>query len=277
MSNISGLPVINPISDRVEPVLSAELWVDYPQKASVLRGASIEVRSGEILGLVGQSGSGKSTLCMAILGLLKHTGATIRGSIVLAGHELTSYKERQMRDIRGRLVSLIPQSPSTALNPALRIGTQLRESWKAHASQSWELQMTRVRNLLASSGLPSGDEFLRRFPDQISVGQAQRILIVMAILHEPALLVADEPTSALDMVTQREVLDLILRINTERQMSVLFISHDLISVSALCHRIAILHEGIIVESGPVKEILACPRHPYTQKLIAAVPEWHGAQ
>jgi ABC-type dipeptide/oligopeptide/nickel transport system ATPase component len=273
MSNIFGLPVTGRTSGKVEPVLSAQLWVDYPQKPGVLRGASVQVGRGEILGLVGQSGSGKSTLSLAILGLLKHTGATVRGSILLAGHEVTSYGERQMREIRGRTASLIPQNPSAALNPVLRIGTQLRESWKAHASGSWQAQIPRVRSLLASSGLPDDDDFLKRFSSQISVGQAQRILIVMAILHEPALLIADEPTSALDMVTQREVLDLLLRINSERGMSILFISHDLISVAALCHKIAILHEGAIVESGATKEILASPLHPFTQKLIAAVPGW----
>lgn len=252
------------------PTLSTELWVDYPQKGEVLRGIHIEVHPGEILGLVGESGSGKSTLALALLGLLRHTGAKIRGKSFVNGIDVVPYTERQMRDVRGRLISLIPQGASGALNPALRIGTQLREAWNAHAKQSWTLESARVKELLAACGLPSEEGFLRRFPGQISVGQAQRILIVMALLHRPALLVADEPTSALDVITQAEVLELLGRINREHSMSVLFISHDLPSVAALCHRIAILYGGQIVECGPVLDVLTEPKHPYTERLVAAV-------
>ncbi len=250
--------------------LCAELWVDYPQKGDVLRGINVEVRSGEILGFVGESGSGKSTLALAILGLLRHTGARVRGSVVLNGIDVLPYTERQMRDVRGRLISLVPQGASGALNPALRIGTQLNEAWNAHSKESWSGQEARVKQLLTSCGLPGEEAFLRRFPAQISIGQAQRILIVMALLHSPSLLIADEATSALDVITQQEVLHLIGRINRERNMSVLFISHDLPSVAALCHRIAILHEGQIVECGPVRDLLSAPQHPYTKKLVIAV-------
>lgn len=252
------------------PTLATELWVDYPQKGEVLRGIKVEVRAGEILGLVGESGSGKSTLALAILGLLRHTGAKIRGSMVLNGTDLATYTEAQMRDVRGRMVSLIPQGASGALNPALRIGTQIREAWNAHAKSSWSAETERVSELLASCGLPADAAFLRRFPGQISVGQAQRVLIVMSLLHRPALLIADEPTSALDIITQQEVIELIGGINRDQNMGVLFISHDLPSVAALCRRIAILHDGEIVECGPVDSVLASPKHPYTQKLVAAV-------
>jgi ABC-type dipeptide/oligopeptide/nickel transport system ATPase component len=235
----------------------------------------LEVLPGEILGLVGQSGSGKSTLAMALMGLLGSREASVHGRIVLAGQEVVGLNDRQMREIRGRLVSLIPQSPSAALNPALRIGTQLREAWIAHAL-GWPVEgRDRVRILLASSGLPGDADFLSRFPSQISIGQAQRILIVMALLHNPALLIADEPTSALDLVTQREVLDLLARINLERRMAILFISHDLLTVSTICHRLAILHEGVVVECGPAAEILSAPQHWYTRQLVAAIPKWSG--
>jgi len=254
-------------------VLSAELSVDYPQKKGVLRDLRIEVLPGEIVGLVGQSGSGKSTLALALLQLLGHTGASIRGRIVLLGKDLVGYSERQMRDVRGRLMSLIPQSPVAALNPALRIGTQMREAWRAHSRENWNSQTERVTALLASAGLPSEESFLRRFPGEVSVGQAQRILIVMSLLHAPALLIADEPTSALDAITQRDVLDLIARINTQRHMSVLLISHDLVSAAGVCHRLAILHEGIIVECGPPKQLLRSPVHPYTQRLVQSLPQW----
>jgi ABC-type glutathione transport system ATPase component len=254
------------------PTLSSELWVDYPQKGEVLRDLSIEVRSGEILGLVGESGSGKSTLALALLGLLDHTGAKVRGKALLNGADILSYTGRQMRGVRGRLISLIPQGASGALNPALRIETHLREAWAAHSKQNWKAERTRVMTLLASCGLPQEEEFLRRFPGQISIGQAQRVLIVMALLHRPALLVADEATSALDVITQREVLELLARINREQRMSILFISHDLLCVASLCHRIAILHEGRIVECGPVADVLGAPEHAYTKKLVGAVPK-----
>jgi peptide/nickel transport system ATP-binding protein len=233
----------------------------------------IDVGHDEILGLVGQSGSGKSTLALALLALLRHTGARVEGRVVLRGQELIRLSERAMREIRGRVISLIPQSPAAALNPALRIGTQMREAWRAHSREGWETQAERIRGLLAAAGLPGDETFLRRFPGEISVGQAQRVLIVMALLHTPAILIADEPTSALDLITQREVLNLLATINRERHTAMLFISHDLAAVATLCHRIAILHDGVVVECGPSKEILFSPAHPYARKLVEAMPKW----
>jgi peptide/nickel transport system ATP-binding protein len=262
--------------EKIEPpaaVLSARISVDYPGKKGVLRGASIDIFPREIVGLVGQSGAGKSTMALAILGLLDHTGARVHGQTMLLGQDLTRLDERQLRTVRGRLVSLVPQSPAAALNPALRIGTQVREAWRAHSSEPWSSQEERVAGLFTTVGLSAGEAFLKRFPSQISAGQAQRVLIMMALLHSPPLLIADEPTSALDVITQREVLDLLARTGRERHMSMLFISHDLLAIAGLCHRLAILHEGEIVECGPVKSVLAAPIHPYTKRLIAAVPKW----
>jgi len=247
-----------------------DITVDYPQKAGVLRGVRIDIRPGEILGLVGESGSGKSTLALAILGLLSYSGASTRGRTVLLGRDLATASEREMRTVRGRLISLIPQNPASALNPVLRIGTQLHEAWRAHSTKKWVDQIETVKSLLVSVGLPGTDDFFERYPGQISIGQAQRVLIAMALLHNPALLIADEPTSALDIITQREVLELLAKVGRERNMSLLFISHDLLAVASLCHRIAILNEGHIVECGSVEEILRSPAHPYTRRLIAAV-------
>ena len=212
-------------------------------------------------------------MALAILGLLGHTGAGVSGRTMLLGRDLMDCNQRQLREVRGRLISLVPQSPVAALNPALRIETQLREAWRAHSREPWSCQKERVARRLEGAGLSSPEAFLRRFPRQISVGQAQRVLIVMALLHAPPLLIADEPTSALDVITQREVLDLLANLNAERQMSMLFISHDLPTVTAICHRLAILHTGEIVECGPVKQVLANPQHPYTRQLIAAAPKW----
>ena len=170
-------------------------------------------------------------------------------------------------------MSLVPQSPATALNPALRIGTQLREAWRAHSSEPWSKQQDSIGQLLAIAGLSPQEAFLKRFPNEISVGQAQRVLIIMALLHSPPLLIADEPTSALDVITQREVLDLLVKMGKQHNMSILFISHDLLTIASVCDRLAILHNGEIVECGPTKGVLADPQHPYTKQLIAAAPKW----
>lgn len=255
------------------PLLSAEISVDYPGQKTVLRRARIEVFPDEMVGLVGQSGSGKTTLALAILRLLDHTGARVYGRTTLLGQDLASLDERRLRKVRGRLVGLVPQSPAAALNPALRIGTQLREAWRAHSSEPWSSQERRVSGLFETVGLSPGEVFMKRFPGEISVGQAQRVLIMMALLHSPPLLLADEPTSALDVITQREVLDLLIRTAKERRMSVLLISHDLAAIASLCQRLAILHEGEVVETGPVKTVLGAPAHPFTKRLVAAVPKW----
>ncbi|HET8550326.1 MAG TPA: ABC transporter ATP-binding protein [Bryobacteraceae bacterium] len=274
MSSISSSPRRpgEPATDPRAPVLSAELSVNYPGRPGVLRHVAIEVYAGEIVGLVGQSGSGKSTFAHAILRLLDHTGATISGRTLLLGQDVTRASQRQLRKLRGRSVSFIPQSPVAALNPALRIGTHLREAWVAHSRERWPDQEPRVMKLLASAGLPASPEFLRRFPREVSVGQAQRVLIVMALLHSPALIVADEPTSAVDVITQKEVLALIVGMSNEGT-SVLLISHDLPAVAGVCQRLAILHEGAIIECGPVAQVLASPAHSYTRQLVAAVPKW----
>jgi ABC-type glutathione transport system ATPase component len=257
----------------VLPVLSTDLYVDYPQKRGVLRGTRIDVLPGEIVALVGQSGSGKSTLALSVLQLLDMTAAQVRGSVLLLGQDLTKLTERQLRHIRGRLVSLVPQSPAAALNPALRIGTQLHEAWRAHSSLPWSGQQEHLVHLMSSAGLPAEPSFMRRYPTQVSVGQAQRLLLVMALLHAPTLLIADEPTSALDLITQRDVLQLIAGVRREHGMSVLFISHDLAAVATVCDRVAILHNGVIVETAPVRQVLTAPQHPYTRQLVDALPKW----
>jgi ABC-type glutathione transport system ATPase component len=237
----------------------------------VLRGVRLEVFPGEIVGLVGESGSGKSTLALALLGLLKHTGAAMRGHNILLGEDRAPLREREWRSLRGRVVSLVPQSPTAALNPALRVGTHLREAWKAHSKAPWSPDLPRLVSLLKVAGLGDPDALLKRFPQQISVGQAQRVLIVSALLHSPALLIADEPTASLDVITQREILGLLRRLTREENLSMLLISHDLLVVASLCSKVCILHEGTIVESGPTDRILANPQHPYTVRLLEALP------
>jgi len=251
-------------------LLSTHLSVRYGNKPAVLRDVELEIHRGEVLGLVGQSGSGKSTLAMAILGLLGKR-AQAEGTIRFEDRDLLTLSESELRALRGRELALVLQSPLSSLNPALKIRTQLKEAWRAHAWGGRAEAEGAIRDALESVSLPSHAEFLRKYPSQMSVGQAQRVLIAMAILHRPALLVADEATSALDVITQSEVLGLFAKLNRDTEMSILYISHDLASVAGICHRIAILHQGEIVECGTAEQIFNRPQHEYTQRLIAAMP------
>jgi len=257
--------------DSASVLLSTRISVGYQDKPRVLRDVVLGMRRGEILGLVGQSGSGKSTLALAILGLLYGKSARIEGSIDFQGNDLLKMPEHELRKLRGRSLGLVLQSPLSSLNPALKIRTQLREAWRAHANGSRTDCEAAIRSSLTSVSLPADEEFLRRRPSQLSVGQAQRVLIAMTIMHHPALLIADEATSALDVITQSEILALFAKLNRETGMAILYISHDLPSVAGICHRIAILHEGQIVECGATERIFTDPQHPYTGRLIAALP------
>ena len=277
MSEIITVSHMPPTTDSSRGLLSAQVTVRYPGKAPVLRGISLEIARGEIVGLVGQSGSGKSTLALAILGLLGRERAIVEGSIIFQGADLLAMSERELRNLRGRSLSLVLQSPLASLNPALQIRTQLREAWRAHSdNRSTTEDCDRaIHSALASVSLPSDKDdpdFLRKRSSQLSVGQAQRVLIAMAILHRPALLIADEATSALDVITQSEILELFARLNRETGMSILYISHDLPSVAGICQRIAILHEGQIVECGPTEQIFTAPVHAYTRRLMSALPQ-----
>lgn len=253
-------------------LLSAHLSVRYGDKPAVLREVDLEIRQGEVLGLIGQSGSGKSTIALSILGLLDRKKVKAEGAIRFDGCDLLAVRESQLRTLRGRKIALVLQSPLSSLNPALKIRTQLKETWRAHASGPAADCDRAIRGALESVSLPSTDEFLSKYPSQMSVGQAQRVLIAMAVMHRPALLIADEATSALDVITQSEILALFRDLNRNFGMSVLYISHDLASVAGICDRVSILHEGQIVESGNTRQVLLSPQHDYTQRLIAAMPK-----
>src|SRR5258706_3290378 len=252
-------------------LLLSHFYVSYAGKPPFLRDVKMEIQPGEVLGLVGQSGSGKSTLAMAILGLLDKKRSHADGTIRFQDSDLLQLSERELRALRGKAVALVLQSPLSSLNPALKVRTQLKEAWRAHASGTSIDCANAIRASLQSVSLPADDEFLRKYPSQMSVGQAQRVLIAMAVMHRPALLLADEATSALDVITQSEILALFRELNRSTGMAILYISHDLASVAGICDRIAILHQSEIVECGVTERIFSNPQHEYTQRLIAAMP------
>ena len=254
-----------------QPLLALKLSVSYPGKPEVLRDVSIQLDRGEILGLVGQSGCGKSTLALAILKLLYLKNAEASGSILFNGRDLMTIKEREMRSLRGREISLVLQSPISSLNPALRIGRQLEEAWTAHRRTTPAEASRAISEALHDVSLPGDEQFLRRYPAQLSVGQAQRVLIAMAVLHRPPLLIADEPTSALDIITQSEILRLFSHLSRKLGMGLLYISHDLLSVATISHRVAVMEKGEIVECRGTRDLFTNPCHPYTQSLISALP------
>ena len=250
-------------------MLQVELSADYPGRKDVLHNLTFDMSEGEVVGLVGQSGSGKSTLALALLRLLNFRGGEVRGKIVFEGQDLVTVPESVMRTYRGCKIAYVPQSPTTSLNAALRIRTLISEAWRAHNPQP--LAQTAMLELLARVSLPAEESFLQLRSGQLSVGQGQRLLIALAVLHGPRLIVADEPTSALDVITQQEILALFRKISDESGTAILFISHDLLSVAQICDRVAILYGGAIVEIGPTTEVFQRPRHPYAQRLIGAIP------
>ena len=258
-------------ASQSETLLRARISVRYANKPPVLRNVELDICRGEVLGLIGQSGSGKSTLAMTILGLLDGKHAHAEGTLTFEDCDLLKLPERQFRSLRGRKIALVLQSPLSSLNPALKIRTQLKEAWRAHATGTKADCEAAIHSALEGVSLPSSDDFLRKYPSQMSVGQAQRVLIAMAVMHRPALLIADEATSALDVITQSEILALFRELNRTTGMAILYISHDLASVAGICDRIAILHEGQIVELGTTAQILTNPQHEYTQRLMAALP------
>lgn len=251
-----------------DPLLTCDISVRYPRTGAGVQGVHFSVSEGEILGIAGESGSGKSTIASAVLGLTARKGGNFRGSVVFRGRELAGLPERELRRYRGREIAFVSQSSVAALNPALRLRTQFREVWRAHRTEGDWLDV--AGPILDQLKVPPTDEFLNRYPSQLSVGIAQRVLIALALLHRPALLIADEPTSALDLVTQEQVLKLFFDLRNQQGMSILFISHDLLALTAVSDRIAVLQKGSLVEVVDGPGFLTSARHPYTRELVRAL-------
>jgi ABC-type glutathione transport system ATPase component len=251
-----------------EPALEFHISARYGS-TEVLHDVAASIAPGEIVALVGLSGSGKSTLALSLLRLLHYRGGAVSGSIRLAARELSGLSDREMRGVRGRLIGYVPQSPAAALNDRLRVRTLLDETWRAHSPERAADGFFEA--LLESVQLPGSNEFLNQRAGELSTGQGQRLLISLAIMHRPPVLLADEPTSALDAITQSAVLRLFEDLNRSHGTAMLFISHDLLSVASIGHRVEILHEGRIVESGVPETIFREPKHPFTQELVKAIP------
>lgn len=252
-----------------DALLQVRLSAGYGGK-NVLNDLQFEMQRGEVLGLVGTSGAGKSTLVWSLLGLLPWRSGKTDGEVLLNGVDLLSRPERELRKLRGRNVALIPQSPMTSLNSAISLQRHFEQAWLAHKRGGVSELRGKIATLMTEVQLPGDAGFLRRRPGQISVGQAQRVLIALALLHNPELIVADEPTSALDPVTQTQIIGLLRKLNRTHGTALLYISHDLVSVLQLCDRVAVLEAGTIVESLPVVQVgRAC--HPATVALLNALP------
>jgi len=252
------------------PVMRVRLRADYGERC-VLKDVQFDLCAGEALGMIGTSGAGKTTLVMALLGLLPWRGGKATGEVLIDGVNLLTMPAGEARRMRGKQIALIPQSPMTALNAAVSLRSHFEEAWRAHASSGKKALEPRLRQLMNEVQLPAGDDsFLRRKPGQISVGQAQRVLIALALLHRPSILIADEPTSALDPVTQVEIVRLLRQLNRNNGTALLYISHDLVSVLQLSSRLAVLHSGNIVECRPIAQIEQM-KHPAALALLQSLP------
>ena len=236
-----------------------------------LDAVSFALRRGEIVAVVGESGSGKSTTAAALLGLLDPTAAVIEGSIRFEGRELLDLDERGWRQVRGRQIALVPQDPMTNLDPVIRIGDQVAESYRAHQRVSRAAGQDRALQALADAGLADARTRARRYPHQFSGGMNQRALIASGLINEPQLLIADEPTSALDTTVQRRILDVLSELVQRTGSTLLLITHDLGLAADRADRVIVMRHGRIVEEGRSGEVLHNPGHPYTQELLAATP------
>jgi peptide/nickel transport system ATP-binding protein len=257
-------------------VIVEDLRIDVSATGvDVVDEVSFRIRPGEVLGLVGESGSGKTTVGLALLGHTRRGVRVAHGRIAVAGHEILSLGAEQRRVLRGAVVSYVPQDPGSALNPNLRIGSQILEVLAYHNVGDDESRRARVIESLAEVALPSTDEFLRRYPHQLSGGQQQRVGLAMAFACRPRVLVLDEPTTGLDVTTQAHVLGTVRDLCGTHGVAALYVSHDLAVIADLADRVALMYAGRLIEVGPKLPFFQGSAHPYARRLIEAIPEMSG--
>ena len=270
-----------PPTQETESVLQfQELDVNFRTefgRVHAVKGVSLAVRPGEVVALVGESGSGKSVTATTALGLLPKT-ARITGETMVADKTISKLTPRQLRGLRGNRVAMVFQEPMTALNPVIKIGEQLTESMEvhnvAHGAEAWQ----KAIDLLNAVGIPNAERRVKQYPHELSGGMRQRVVIAMALACDPEVIIADEPTTALDVTVQADILDLLRSLKEKLNTGILLITHNMGVVADMADRVAVMFKGNIVERGTVEEVLLKPQHPYTKKLLAAVPhlgEGHG--
>ena len=244
-------------------------------EARAVDGVSFEIHAGETVALVGESGCGKSALGASLMRLVPPPGRIVRGTVQLEERDLLTLDASAMRDLRGRRIALIPQEPSAALSPTMRVGDQVAEVLRVHGERSTRVAAERAVRMLERVGLADPARVARNFPHQLSGGMRQRVLIAMALLLEPALVIADEPTTALDVTVQKQILDLLTALQSETGTAVLFITHDLALVAQHCSRVMVMYAGQIVEEAPTPALFRAPAHPYTRGLLRSMPRLGG--
>ncbi|HEY7580807.1 MAG TPA: ABC transporter ATP-binding protein [Acetobacteraceae bacterium] len=257
-----------------------DLHTHFFLRRGVLRavdGVSFALRRGEVLGLVGESGCGKSVTALSIMRLLpKDVARTVRGEVLLGGDDLLQRTPREMREVRGRRMSMVLQDPQTSLNPVFSIGEQLREALARRIRAPKRDVLREAVAALRRVDIAAPEQRIAQYPHQLSGGMKQRVVGAIAVTGHPDVLIADEPTTALDVTIQLQYLKLLKRLQQESGMAILFITHDFGVVARMCDRVAVMYAGRIVECGPVRDVFERPSHPYTQALIASVPQLSGA-
>jgi oligopeptide/dipeptide ABC transporter ATP-binding protein len=258
-----------------EPLLSVkDLRVGFATEDGVVQavdGVNFDLRPGEVVAIVGESGSGKSVTAQTIIGLTRANNARIEGSVKLAGEELTSAGDAEMRQLRGERVAMVFQDPMTSFNPVYRLGDQIVEAIRAHRSDTSKKQgRERVVELFEAVGIPDAERRVDDYPHEFSGGMRQRAMIAMALALEPEVLIADEPTTALDVTIQAQILGLIEELNRERNLATILITHDLGVVAEVADRVLVMYAGKVVEEGTLDEIFYDPQHPYTWGLLGSL-------
>jgi oligopeptide transport system ATP-binding protein len=239
---------------------------------TAVQGVSFSVRKGEVVGIVGESGCGKSVTNLSVLGLLpRPQGRVVGGQVLFDGRDLVGLPDSEMRKVRGNRIAMIFQDPMTSLNPFLTVEEQLAEVGQLHLKLSRADAVSRAVTLLDRVGISDARNRIRSYPHEFSGGMRQRVMIAMALLCDPALLIADEPTTALDVTIQAQILDLLAELRRERGMAIVLVTHDLGVVAGVCDRILVMYAGMVVEEAPTRDLFRAPSHPYTKALLASVP------